>query len=314
MTTPSSTSMTAPAPTGAGDTEGVRVAAIAAGRSNRLPGWFVILWRNGKCRFGLWMLLAFVLVAVFAPVIAPYGPRVDDFGLSEGPTGAHWLGTTARGEDVFSQIVYGARTSLLVGTVAGVLSTIVATAVGLTAGYLQGTVDEVLSFFINLGLVVPVLPLMITLAAYSPVKGLGLIIAVITVTGWAFGARIKRAQIITLRTRDYVTAAKFAGDGTARIIAYEIAPNMMSLIVVGFMGSALGAIGAEAGLAFLGLGDPATTSWGTMLNQASMGGAMTTGQWAWLVAPGIVLALLITAFTLINFGVDALSNPHLRED
>ena len=111
-----------------------------------------------------------------------------------------------------------------------------------------------------------------------------------------------------------MTAAKFSGDSTARIIFFEIAPNMSSLIVVGFMGSALGAIGAEAGLSFLGLGDPQTVSWGTMLNQASAGGALLTGQWAWLVAPGMVLALLITSFTLINFGVDALSNPHLRED
>lgn len=314
MTTPSSTPVAAPGGAGAGDTEGVRIAAIAAGHSRRMPGWFIILWRNGKCRVGIWMLAAFVLVAVCAPLIAPYGPHVDSFGLSQTPSGAHWLGTTARGEDVFSQLVYGARTSLLVGVVAGVLSTLIAMAVGLTAGYLQGAVDEVLSFFVNLGLVVPVLPLLITLAAYAPVKGLTLIITVITITAWPYGARVKRAQIITLRTRDYVTAAKFAGDSTARIITYEIAPNMMSLIVVSFMGSALGAIGAESGLAFLGLGDPQTTSWGTMLNQASMGGAMTTGQWAWLVAPGLVLALLITAFTLVNFGVDALSNPHLRED
>ncbi|WP_433157460.1 ABC transporter permease [Kribbella sp. CA-247076] len=296
------------------DTEAVRVSALAAGRSSRLPGWFVILWRNRKCRIGLIMLAAFVVVAALAPVIAPYGPRVDEFAASTGPSGAHWLGTTARGEDVFSQLVYGARTSLVVGLVAGLLTTVIAVAVGLTAGYLQGVVDDVLSFFINLGLVIPVLPLMIVLAGYAPVKGLGLIIIVITVTGWAYGARIKRAQIITLRTRDYITAAKFAGDSTARIIAFEIVPNMISLIVVGFMGSALGAIGAEAGLAFLGLGDPQTTSWGTMLNQASLGGALTTGQWAWLVAPGLVLALLITSFTLINFGIDALSNPHLRED
>jgi peptide/nickel transport system permease protein len=304
----------APATVTAGNTEGAGVAAIEAGRSGRMPGWFVILWRNGKCRVGIVMLASFIVVAVLAPVITPFAPHSDRFGVSLGPSGTHWLGTTARGEDVFSQLVYGARTSLIVGLVAGVLSTAIALVIGLTAGYLQGAVDEVLSFLINLGLVVPVLPLMITLSAYAPVKGLGLIIVVISVTGWAFGARLKRAQIITLRTRDYVTAAKFSGDSTARIIFYEIAPNMTSLIVVGFMGSALGAIGAEAGLAFLGLGDPQTVSWGTMLNQASEGGALTTGQWAWLVAPGLMLALLITSFTLINFGVDALSNPHLRED
>jgi peptide/nickel transport system permease protein len=134
------------------------------------------------------------------------------------------------------------------------------------------------------------------------------------VTGWAYGARIKRSQVITLRTRDYITAAKFAGDRTSRIIIREIIPNMTSLIVVGFMGAALGAIGAEAGLAFLGLGDPQTISWGAMLNQASIGGALLTGQWAWLIAPGLALSALIVSFSFINFGVDALSNPHLRED
>lgn len=308
----SATSAAAATATG-GDTEGTGVAVREAG-GGRVPGWFVILWRNGKCRVGLVMLAAFVAVAVAAPLIAPYQPHLDSFAASAGPSGSHWLGTTARGEDVFSQLVYGARTSLVVGVVAGVLSTLIALVVGLTAGYLQGVVDEVLSFFINLGLVVPVLPLMITLSAYAPVHGLGLVIFVIAVTGWAFGARLKRSQIITLRTRDYVTAAKFSGDSTARIIFFEIAPNMTSLIVVGFMGSALGAIGAEAGLSFLGLGDPQTVSWGTMLNQASAGSALLTGQWGWLVAPGLALALLITSFTLINFGVDALSNPHLRED
>ncbi|MFC3502526.1 ABC transporter permease [Micromonospora krabiensis] len=296
------------------DTEGVQAAAREIARGRRLPGWFVILWRNGKCRTGLLMLAAFILVAAFSSLIAPYDPRDDAFPTSLGPTGSHWLGTTAQGEDVFSQLIVGARTSLVVGLAAGVLSTLIGLVIGLTAGYLRGWVDEVLSFLINLGLVVPALPLMVTLAAYAPVRGLWLIIIVISVTGWAYGARIKRAQIITLRTRDYITAARFAGDGTARIIAREIVPNMTSLIVVGFMGAALGAIGGEAGLAFLGLGDPQTVSWGTMLNQASLGGALLTGQWAWLIAPGLALSLLITSFTLINFGIDALSNPHLRED
>ncbi|SIM79759.1 ABC transporter permease [Micromonospora cremea] len=296
------------------DTEALQASATELSRRSRLPGWFVILWRNRKCRAGLLLLGAFVLVALFAPLIAPYDPRGDAFPTSLGPTGGHWLGTTAQGEDVFSQLIVGARTSLIVGLAAGLLSTLIGLVIGLTAGYLQGWVDEVLSFLINLGLVVPALPLMVTLAAYAPVRGLWLIIAVISVTGWAYGARIKRSQIITLRTRDYITAARFAGDGTARIIAREIVPNMTSLIVVGFMGAALGAIGGEAGLAFLGLGDPQTVSWGTMLNQASLGGALLTGQWAWLIAPGLALSLLITSFTLINFGIDALSNPHLRED
>jgi len=296
------------------DPERVQATAVDLGRRSWLPGWFLILWRNRKCRIGLVMLAGFALVALLAPVLAPADPRDDSFPTSAGPSAAHWLGTTAQGEDVLSQLIFGARTSLVVGIAAGALSTLIGLVVGLTAGYRQGLVDEVLSFVINLGLVVPTLPLMVTLAAYSPVRGQWLIILVISVTGWAYGARVKRSQIITLRTRDYITAARFAGDRTARIIAREIVPNMTSLIVAGFMGATLGAIGGEAGLAFLGLGDPQTVSWGGMLNEASLGGAMLTGQWAWLIAPGLALSLLITSFTLVNFGVDALSNPHLRED
>jgi len=285
-----------------------------APRRGGVPQWVRILWANGKSRVGLALLTVFVLAAVFAPVIAPYDPSSAEFEAGLPPDGTHWMGTTSQGQDVFSQLIHGARTSLLVGLVAGTISTIIALLIGLTAGYLRGWVDEFLSGLTNLALVIPVLPLMVTLAAYSPARGVWLIIFVISVTGWAFGAKIKRAQIITLRTRDYVTAAKLAGDGTLRIVFREIMPNMSSLVVVGFMGAATAAVGAEAGLEFLGLGDPATVSWGTMLYWADNGGALLTGQWAWLIAPGLALTMLVTAMTLINFGVDALSNPALREE
>ena len=294
--------------------ENADAAIIELGSNSKLPGWFVVLWRDVKCRIGIIMLGCFILIGVLAPIIAPYPPKETVGAPNLQPSLIHWLGTTNKGEDILSQLLWGAQTSLIVGIVAGVISTIIALIIGLLAGYRPGIVDDVLSFFINLGLVVPVLPLMVTLAAYAPVRGLWLIIFVISITGWAYGARIKRSQVITLRTRDYVTAAKLAGDGTWRIIFREIMPNMASLVVVGFMGAVLGAIGGEAGLSFLGLGDSSITSWGQMLNQASVGGAMLIGQWGWLVAPGLALALLITSFTLINFGVDALSNPHLREN
>jgi peptide/nickel transport system permease protein len=283
-------------------------------RRLRAPNWFAILWQNRKSRAGLIILAGFFLVAIFAPLIAPYDPHYNELESNLGPSGDHLLGTTTRGEDIFSQIVYGARTSIIVGIFGGALATAIALVVGLTAGYLQGLTDEVLSFFINLGLVIPVLPLIAVLASYTSVQGIGVIILIIGITGWAYGARIKRAQIMTLRTRDYITAAVFAGEGFWRILFKEIIPNMMSLIVVGYLGAAAGAIGAEAGLAFLGLGDPETVSWGTTSYWANTQGALVTGQWAWLLAPGLTLALLMTALTLINFGVDALSNPHLREE
>ncbi|MGB3437900.1 MAG: ABC transporter permease [Actinophytocola sp.] len=291
----------------------VRVSG-ALTKPSRVPQWLRILWANRKSRVGVVLLSVFVLAAIFAPLLAPHDPESTEFAASLPVSGDHWLGTTQQGQDVFSQLIHGARTSLLVGLVAGVFSTIVALLIGMTAGYLRGWVDEFLSGLTNLALVIPVLPLMITLAAYAPVRGVWLIIFVISVTGWAYGAKIKRAQIITLRTRDYVTAAKLAGDGPLRIVFREIMPNMTSLVVVGFMGAATAAIGAEAGLEFLGLGDPTTISWGTMLYWADNGGALLTGQWPWLIAPGLALTMLVTAMTLVNFGVDALSNPALREE
>lgn len=280
----------------------------------RMPSWFDVLWSNKKARVGLIMLGIFFLIAILAPLLAPYDPHDTSFTGGQQPTHDHLLGTTQAGQDVLSQLIYGTRTSLMVGALAGALATLISLVVGMTAGYMQGVVDEVLSFFINLGLVVPALPLMISLASYSPVRGLSIIIFVIAITGWAWGARFKRSQVISLRTRDYITSAKFAGDGTFRIIFREIMPNMISLVVLAYIGAANGAIGAEAGLEFLGLGDPNTISWGTMLYWAQNAGAMVTGQWAWMAAPGLALALLTTSLILVNFGVDALSNPLLREE
>lgn len=280
----------------------------------RTPRWFVILWRNKKARFGMVLLALFLLMAAFAPWLAPYDPRDGGFAPGLPPSAEHWFGTTGRGFDVASQAIWGARTSLLVGLVAGTISTLIALAIGMTAGYLGGFADDVLSFFTNLVLVVPTLPLMVTLAAYMPGGGgVWMVIVVIGITGWAGGARNKRAQILTLRNREYIQGARQAGDGIFRIIFREIAPNMTSLIVVGFIGAVGGAIGAEAGLAFIGIGDPETISWGTMLYWANQDGALLTGGFARLVVPGLLLALLTTALTFVNFGVDALSNPHLRE-
>src|SRR5579885_2889615 len=283
-------------------------------RRRRVPEWFEVLWSNRKARVGLIMLAFFILVAIFANQLAPYDPNHISFGPSEMPSPQHWLGTTQAGQDVLSQLIHGTRTSLIVGALGGGLSTLIALVVGMVAGYMGGLVDEILSFIINLGLVVPVLPLMVTVAAYSPVKGPAIIILIIGFTSWAWGARFKRSQVMTLRVRDYITSAQFAGDGPFRIIFREIMPNMLSLVVLSYIGAAMGAIGAEAGLEFLGVGDPSTISWGMMLYWADNGGALFTGQWAWLIAPGLALAAITSCLMLINFGVDALSNPMLREE
>lgn len=277
--------------------------------------WYEVVWSSRKARVGLVVLALYVLVALFAPIVAPHDPGDSTFAPLADPSATNWFGTTTTGQDIFSQLVYGTRTSLLVGLFGGLLATVIALVIGMVSGYAEGTwVDDVLSFVTNVALVVPALPLIITLVAYSDVRGIGLIVGVIAITSWAGAARAKRAQIITLRNRDFVTAAKFSGEGTWRIVFSEIMPNMTSLVAASFVASATGAIGAEAGLAVLGLGNSDAVSWGTMLYQSNAQGAIAQGLLLWVFAPGLALAVLITALTFVNFGVDLLSNPHLRED
>jgi peptide/nickel transport system permease protein len=258
------------------------------------------------------LLALIILVAIFAPLIAPHSPTATTFTPYLGPNGANWFGTTGNGQDVFSQLVYGARVSLLVGLAAGGTATVVAVTLGLISGYRPGVVDEVLSFLTNLALVIPGLPLMIILAAYlSP--SVWTIVLVVGLTSWATGARVIRSQAATLRAREFVTSAVFSGERLGRIVFREILPNMTSLVAASFFGAATAAVMAEASLEFLGLGNPNTVSWGTILYYAQQQNALLTGQWLLVFAPGLAIALLATSFTLINFGIDALSNPRLRE-
>jgi len=271
------------------------------------------IWSNKKARIGVVLLLAFVALAIFAPLIAPYGASENGFGRNQSPSGSHWFGTTAAGEDVLSQVIFGARISVLVGFIAGFLSTLIAVVVGLSWGYIRGPLAEIINFIVNLVLVIPGLPLMIVIAAYLQNGGMTMIIFVVVLTGWAYGARVLRSQTQSIRGRDFITAAQFAGDGATRIVFHEILPNMTSLITGSFFGAATSAILAESGLSFLGIGDTTTVSWGSMLFWASNSNALLTGQWVLLFAPGLCIALIATSLTLINFGVDGLSNPRLRE-
>ncbi len=271
------------------------------------------LWHNGKARIGLIILAVNVIVALFAPVLAPHSPKSTDFIPYSGPTGTNWFGTTGEGQDVFSQFLYGARVSLLVGLAAGLAATVVAVIVGLISGYRPGAVDTILGFITNLALVIPGLPLMIILAAYIPSHSVWTIVLVVALTAWATGARVIRSQAATLRNRDFISSAVFSGEGLGRVVFREILPNMTSLVAASFFSAATAAVMAEASLEFLGLGNPSTVSWGTILYYAQQQNALLTGQWVMVLAPGLAIALLALSFTLINFGVDALSNPRLRE-
>jgi peptide/nickel transport system permease protein len=271
------------------------------------------IWAVPRARIGVIGFLFFVALAVFAPLIAPYGAHDASFGRGLDGSAAHLLGTTASGQDVLSQLIFGARVSVSVALVAGILSTIIAVAVGLSWGYVRTFWGEGVGFIVNLFLVIPSLPLMIVIAAYLQNGGIGVIVLVVVVTGWAWGARVLRSQTQALRSRDFVTAAQFSGESASRIVFHEIMPNMTSLIASSFFGAATAAILAEAGLEFLGLGDSTTVSWGTMLFWAQNSNVLLTGQWILLFAPGLMIALFATSLAFINFGVDGLSNPRLRE-
>jgi len=271
------------------------------------------LWSDRKARIGLVILGLVILVAVCAPILAPHSPTATTFTPYGNPSASNWFGTTGNGQDVLSQMIFGARVSLLVGLSAGVLATLVAVTIGLVAGYRPGAVDEVLSFVTNLALVIPALPLMIILAAYVQTRSVWTIVIVVAFTSWATGARVIRSQASTLRNRAFVTSAVFSGERLFRVVFREILPNMTSLVAASFFAASTAAVMAEASLEFLGLGDPNTVSWGTILYYAGQQNALLTGQWVLVFAPGLAIALLAVSFTLINFGVDALSNPRLRE-
>ena len=270
------------------------------------------LLSNRKALGGMAILAAFALVAILAPALAPYDPRSLAFDQLLGPSPQHLLGTTGNGQDIFSQLIWSTRESLLLAIIAGALATLASVVIGVTAAYLGGLWDHVLNLFTDVFLVIPTLPLMLVIAAYVQSHGVWTLITVITITGWSYGARQLRAQALSLRNRDFLEAARVRGERSSYTIVFEVLPNMTSLIVAIFLGAALYAVLAAAGLQFLGLGDNNDLSWGTMLFWAEHNGALLAGAPLWVLAPGICIALLGAAFALINYAFDEISNPALR--
>ncbi len=267
---------------------------------------------NPRAAVGVGIFGLFVLIAIFAPLIAPYNPQATNFIPNQPPSAANWLGTTATGQDVFSQFIFGTRTSLTVGVGAGLLATFLSLAIGVYAGYRGGVIDSILTAVTNIFLVLPTLALLIVMESYlrntTPITN-GFIIGL---TGWAWGARVFRSQTMSLISRDFVVAARLSGMSSVRIMMTEIIPNMLSIVASNIMYACLGAILAEAGLAFLGFENLSSSSWGTMLYWADAGGAMLNGAWWWFLPPGLAIALVGTSFALMNSSVDQITNPRLR--
>ena len=280
----------------------------------RLPGWLRSILRNRKASVGVSIIVFFFLVAAFAPLISPTAPNRMVGRPHDAPSEQYVFGTTRQGQDVFAQIVHGTVMTLRVGFLTGSIIMVIAIGIGLTAGFVGGVVDEGLMLFTNIFLVMPGLPLIIVVAALIEKPGAETIILVLALTSWAWGARVLRSQTLALRNAEFVEAARVSGEPTWRIIIFEILPNMTSLVASSWIGAVLYAILAEAALAFIGIGDPNAITWGTILYWAQNNQALLTGAWWTFVPPGLAIALVGLALTLINYGIDEITNPRLAKD
>lgn len=284
---------------------------------SRLSGIISSIWRvvtlNKKVAVGCTIVGFFILVGCFGPVFTPYNPNATSHLFITPPSVTHWLGTTVVGEDIFSQLMYGTRTSVFWGLATALIVTVLSVLVGLVGGYFSGLTDDLLTLVTNVSLVLPALPLAIVLAAYFP-RGPLTISMVIIITSWAWQARVLRSQTLSLRSREFVTASRVGGEHAWRIILFEIFPNEISLVVAGFVSTTIFIILAWAALEFLGLGDGTIPSWGSMLYWAQQAGALGGGLWWWFIPPGLCIATFGAGLALINFGVDEVADPRLRPE
>ena len=283
----------------------------ATARSFRVP-------RSPKIIIGLALLGVFVLMAIFGSLVAPHDPSahlVTNIGIPQPPSAKDWLGTTQTQQDILSQLLVGARSTIVVSFVAGAVATVLSVVIGISAGYFGGLVDDILSTLINVALVLPALPLLIVLAGFlsSSASSNDLLIAlIISITGWAWGARVLRVQTLAVRSRDFVDSARIIGERTWRILALEILPGMVPIVASSFLFTVIYAIGTYTSLAFLGLISTTHWSWGAMLFWAQESSAAQSREWWWFLPPGLAVALLGSALALLNFGIDEFINPRLR--
>jgi peptide/nickel transport system permease protein len=277
-------------------------------------GLWTAVRSNRKAMAGLIIFVIFLAMAAFPRLFTSVRHPNDaaQYTSLVHPGSHHWLGTTQLGQDIYAQLIYGTRQSLVIALLAGFFATVLSVLIGVSAAYLGGIGDEVLSMLTNVFLVIPTFPLIIVLATYAGKGNLLVVIVVLVVTGWSYGANQLRAQTLSLRNRDFLESARVRGERRSYIIVAELLPTMTSLIVANFLGAALYAVLTAAGLQFLGLGDPSSLSWGTMLYWSQNDGALQSGYPVWAIAPGICVALLGASFALLNYAFDEISNPALR--
>ena len=278
------------------------------------------LLRSPKILVGLCLTGVFGILAIIGPLLAPYNPNTSVSTTASTPmppSAAHWLGTTQIQQDVFSQLLVGGRSTILVSLVAGVAATALAVLFGLTAGYFGGWADDLLSMLANIFLVLPALPLLIVIFGFlgkSANPNDVVIGVIISVTGWAFGARQLRAQTLSMRARDFVDSARIVGEKSWRIMTHEILPNLVPIVATTFLFTVIYSVGTYTALSFLSVISLSHWSWGTMLYwaQSAQAAQQVRLEWWWFLPPGLAVGFFGTGLALLNFGIDEYVNPRLR--
>jgi peptide/nickel transport system permease protein len=270
--------------------------------------------RSAKLVAGLTALGLVVLYAIVGPLLVG-DPRAISHDMLQPPSLAHLLGTNQAGQDLWAQLAYGVRGSLIIGVAVGVMAALLSAFFGVFGTYVGGVADEGLALITNVVLVIPGLPLTIVIGSYIPPdrRGLFLISVVLAVTSWAASARVLRAVTLSVRQRDWVAAARIAGEPTWRVLVVEILPNLIPVMASQLVFSVIFAILGEAGLSFLGLGANGSFTLGTILYFANQSLALTQGAWWWFIPPGLMIAVIGMALSLINFSIDEIINPKLRD-
>ncbi|MBT2640194.1 ABC transporter permease [Bacillus sp. ISL-35] len=271
-----------------------------------------VLTSNNIGIVGLGLLIIFLAIAVFAPLLAPFDPTERVGTPFTKPNSQFLLGTNDVGQDILSELLYGTRISLLIGVLAAFISILLGCLIGVISGYYGGKVDALLMRLVDLVLVIPFLPLMILLAAFIG-PSFWNIILVISLISWASPARVIRSQVLTLKTKGYVEAAKSIGTNIKVILGRHILPGVIPIALSQFVLAASHSILIEASLSFLGLGDPFTKSWGTILYYAQARGAFLTDAWVWwILPPGLLITTLVIGFAFTGYSLEEVMNPRLR--
>jgi len=269
--------------------------------------------RNAKLRIGVAVVLIFVVLALVGPLLTKYQPRDYVSPGVQPPSSEFWFGTTSFGEDVFTQFVYGLRSTFIIGIIGGGIGTLIGIFIGFISGYRGGIVDEILNMFTNIVLVIPSLVVLLIIAAYLEVRGFLFESLFIGFFAWPWAARAVRAQTFSLRSRDFVDLARMSGMKPLKIIIKEIAPNMMSYLLLVYILQFGGAVLTAATLDFIGLGPTNGISLGLMMNYAVIHGALILGMWWWFIPPGLAITAIVGALYVTNVGLDEVFNPKLRE-